>query len=70
MAVVERAGGNASSVVKVTVFLADMADFAAVNEVYGRFFGEPYPARACVAVRQLPRDGRVEIEAVAVMEEE
>jgi 2-iminobutanoate/2-iminopropanoate deaminase len=51
--------------VKTTVFLTDLADFAAVNEVYGRFFEEPYPARSTVQVAALPRGARVEIELVA-----
>ena len=54
------------SVVKTTVFLVDMADFAAMNEVYARWFSGDYPARSCVAVRALPKGARVEIEAVAV----
>lgn len=61
--------GNASfqDVVKTTVFLADMADFAAMNEVYGRFFPDPKPARSTVAVRSLPKDARVEIEVWAFL---
>jgi len=53
-------------VVKTTVFLADMDDFTAMNEVYGRFFGENPPARATVQAARLPRDARVEIEAIAI----
>jgi len=53
-------------VVKTTVFLKDMNDFAAVNEVYGSFFSEPYPARSAVEVARLPKDGLVEIEVIAV----
>lgn len=68
-AVLEAAGSSLSQVVKTTVFLADMKEFAAMNEVYGRFFtGEP-PARATVAAAGLPRDARVEIEAVALLVE-
>jgi 2-iminobutanoate/2-iminopropanoate deaminase len=52
-------------VVKTTVYLADMKDFPAVNEVYGAHFKEPYPARACVQVAALPKGARVEIDAVA-----
>ncbi|MDE2482836.1 MAG: RidA family protein [bacterium] len=52
-------------VVKTTIFLVDMADFAAVNEVYARYFGESKPARSTVAVAGLPRGARVEIEAIA-----
>jgi len=61
--------GNATfqDVVKTTVFLADMADFAAMNEMYGRFFPDPKPARSTVAVNTLPRDARVEIEVWAFL---
>ena len=58
-------GGTLSNVVKTTVFLADMGDFAAMNEVYARHFGDHRPARAAVAVRTLPKNVSVEIEAVA-----
>jgi 2-iminobutanoate/2-iminopropanoate deaminase len=61
------AGCGMDDVVKTTVFLADMADFAAMNEVYGRFFADPKPARSTVAVRGLPRDARVEIEVWAIL---
>jgi 2-iminobutanoate/2-iminopropanoate deaminase len=61
-----RAGGlDFSAVVRTTVFLSDMNDFAAMNEVYGGFFAEPYPARATVQVARLPRDARVEIDVIA-----
>ena len=66
-AVLEAAGGGLGSVVKTTVFLADMADFAAVNEIYATYFSQPYPARATVQVARLPRDVRVEIDAIAVL---
>ena len=56
-----------NQVVKTTVFLADMDDFTAMNEVYGRFFSEEPPARATVQAARLPRDARVEIEAIAVV---
>lgn len=59
------AGLGFSSVVRTTVFLADMNDFAAMNDVYGTYFGQPYPARATVQVSRLPRDARVEIDAIA-----
>jgi 2-iminobutanoate/2-iminopropanoate deaminase len=60
------AGGAAfDSVLKTTIFLADMADFADVNEVYARFFGDHRPARATVAVKTLPKNGLVEIDAIA-----
>jgi 2-iminobutanoate/2-iminopropanoate deaminase len=65
-AVLEAAGCNLGQVVKTTVFLADMGEFAAMNEVYGRFFGDLPPARATVAAAGLPRNARVEIEAVAL----
>ncbi|MBX6364781.1 MAG: RidA family protein [Gemmatimonadetes bacterium] len=65
-AVLESAGASLSSVVKTTVFLADMNDFAAMNEVYGRYFGDHRPARSTVQAARLPRDVKVEIEAVAV----
>ena len=61
-----KAGGlDFSAVVRTTVFLSDMNDFAAMNEVYGGFFEEPYPARATVQVARLPRDARVEIDVIA-----
>lgn len=64
-AVLQAAGASMKSVVKCTVFLADMGDFAAVNEVYARHFDEPYPARSAVQVAALPKGARVEIEAIA-----
>ncbi|MBS1795913.1 MAG: RidA family protein [Acidobacteria bacterium] len=66
-AVLEAAGSSLNNVVKTTVFLADMADFAAMNEVYARYFSENKPARATVQAARLPRDARVEIECVAVV---
>lgn len=54
-----------SHVVKTTVFLADMADFAAMNEVYAQFFEAPFPARSAVAIKTLPKNARVEIECIA-----
>lgn len=66
-AVLQAAGGSLAAVVKTTVFLVDMADFAAMNEVYAAAFAEPYPARSTVAVAGLPRGARVEIEAIAVL---
>jgi 2-iminobutanoate/2-iminopropanoate deaminase len=63
-----RAGGtDVSQVVKTTVFLVDMADFALMNEVYAEFFGDHRPARSTVAVASLPRGARVEIEAIAAL---
>ena len=66
-AVLEAAGSSMDKVVKCLVFLRDMADFAAVNEVYAEFFKQPCPARSCVAVAGLPKDGLVEIECVAAV---
>jgi 2-iminobutanoate/2-iminopropanoate deaminase len=66
-AVFEAAGVSLKQVVKTTVFLADMNDFAAMNEVYGRFFDGYPPARATVQAARLPRDAKVEIEAIAVL---
>ncbi len=64
-AILAAAGSSFSKVVKTTVFLSDMDDYAAVNEVYARYFREPYPARSAVEVARLPRGVRLEIEAVA-----
>ena len=68
-AVLEAAGSGLNKVVKTTVFLADMQEFAQMNEVYAKFFTEAPPARATVAAAGLPRDARVEIEAVALLSE-
>ena len=65
-AVLEAAGSSYDSVVKATVFLQDMNDFAKMNAVYGEFFKPPHPARAAVQVVRLPRDVKVEIEVVAL----
>ena len=64
--ILKEAGLGFADVVKATVFLADIADFAAMNEVYGEFFKAPCPARAAFQVAALPKNARVEIEAVAV----
>lgn len=64
-AILEEAGLTMSDVVKTTVFLADMNDFADMNSVYAEFFCEPYPARSAVAVKTLPKNAMVEIEVVA-----
>jgi 2-iminobutanoate/2-iminopropanoate deaminase len=64
--VLEAAGSSLGRVVKTTVFLADMNDFAAMNEVYGGFFAEDPPARSTVEAARLPRDARVEIDVVAL----
>ena len=68
-AVLEAAGSGLDQVVKTTVFLADMKEFSGMNEVYATYFTEPPPARATVAAAGLPRDARVEIEAVALVSE-
>ena len=67
-AVLQEAGLTMASVVKTTVFMADMADFAEMNSVYAEFFTEPYPARSAVAVKTLPKNALVEIEVVAEKE--
>lgn len=64
-AILAQAGLDRSAVVKTTVFLKDMNDFAAMNEVYAQFFQEPFPARSAVQVGRLPKDAKVEIEAIA-----
>jgi len=64
-AVLDAAGSSLGKVVKTTVFLADMGDFVAMNEVYSQFFNENKPARATVQAARLPRDARVEIECIA-----
>jgi len=68
-AVLAAAGTGMDAIAKATVYLTDMADFAAVNAVYAEFFAAPFPARACVAVAALPKGGRVEVEAIAVLPE-
>ncbi len=65
-AVIVAAGASLTDVVKTTIYVKSMDDFAAVNEVYGSFFVEPYPARATVEVARLPKDVLVEIDAVAI----
>ncbi len=67
-AVLAAAGSSMAAVVKTTVYLADMNDFAAMNEVYARFFPAPPPARSTVQAARLPRDARVEIDVIAVKE--
>lgn len=63
--ILEQAGTPMSNVIKTTVFLNDMNDFAAMNEVYAEFFQQPYPARSAVAVEKLPKAALVEIEVIA-----
>ena len=67
-AILEEAGLSMRNVVKTTVFMADMNDFADMNSVYAEFFTEPYPARSAVAVKTLPKGALVEIEVVAAIE--
>ena len=67
-AILEEVGLSMSNVVKTTVFMADMGDFAEMNSVYAEFFSEPYPARSAVAVKTLPKGALVEIEVVAAKE--
>ena len=67
-AILEAAGASFDQVVRTTVYLADMNDFAAMNEVYGTYFSSPAPARATVQAARLPRDARVEIDVIAVLE--
>jgi 2-iminobutanoate/2-iminopropanoate deaminase len=64
-ALLEAGNRSFTDVVRTTIFLADMNDFATVNEVYGQYFSEPYPARATVQVARLPKDARVEIDVIA-----
>ncbi|MBY0124465.1 2-iminobutanoate/2-iminopropanoate deaminase [Bacillus sp. S/N-304-OC-R1] len=66
-AVLEEAGASLETVVKATVFIKNMDDFAAINEVYGEYFNSHKPARSCVEVARLPKDALVEIEAVALV---
>ena len=65
--ILAEAGATFADVVKTTVFIKDMNDFADINEVYASYFGENKPARACVEVARLPRDVKVEIEVIAVL---
>lgn len=66
-AVLAEAGATFSNVVKTTVFIVDMADFGDVNEVYAEYFGDHKPARSCVAVKELPKGAKVEIEVLVVL---
>lgn len=66
-AVLAEAGASLDTVVKATVFIADMEEFAAVNDVYSHYFGDHKPARSCVEVSRLPKDVKVEIEVVALV---
>ena len=64
-AILEAAGLTFENVIKATVFIKNMDDFAAINEVYAQYFSSPYPARSCVEVARLPRDVKVEVEVIA-----
>ncbi|MBI4515110.1 MAG: RidA family protein [Deltaproteobacteria bacterium] len=66
-AVLQAAGGSLADVVRTTIYLVDLSDFARVNEVYAAHFRQPYPARATVGVASLPRGARVEIDAIALL---
>lgn len=65
-AVLKEAGSSLEQVIKATVFISDMNEFAAINEVYGHYFGDHKPARSCVEVARLPKDAKVEIEVIAL----
>ncbi len=64
---IQDAGGSMENVIKTTVFIKEMDDFGAINEVYAKFFPEPFPARSCVEVARLPKDVMLEIEAIVDM---
>lgn len=64
-AILEEAGLTLANVVKTTVYLADMGDFAAMNEIYSQFFSQPFPARSAVAIKALPKGALVEVEVIA-----
>lgn len=66
--ILKAGGADYSMVVRTTIFLTDLSDFAAVNEIYATYFSSPYPARATVQVARLPKEVRVEIDAIAVLE--
>lgn len=61
---IEASGASIDNVIKTTVFIKDMNDFATINEVYAKFFTEPYPARSCVEVARLPKDVLLEVETI------
>ena len=66
-AVCEAAGGSLQDMVKVNIFLTDLANFATVNQIMAQYFNEPYPARAAIGVNQLPRDAQIEIDGIMVL---
>lgn len=65
--VLKEAGADMDKVIKTTVFIKDMNDFAAINEIYAQYFTDNYPSRACVQVARLPKDVGIEVEAIAVL---
>jgi reactive intermediate/imine deaminase len=67
-AVCEAAGGSLADIAKLNIFLTDLGNFATVNEVMGRYFQQPYPARAAIGVAALPRDAQVEMDGILVLE--
>jgi len=67
-AILEAGGSSMASVIKTVIFLKDMNDFSTVNEIYGRYFSSSYPARSCVAVESLPKGAKIEVEAVALID--
>lgn len=64
--VLEASGSGLSKVLKTTVYIKDMNDFSKINEIYAKYFSDPFPARSCVEVARLPKDVLIEIEAIAV----
>ncbi len=66
-AILEEAGATLRDIVKVNIYIVDMDNFSSINEVYEEYFNEHKPARSCVEVSQLPKDGNIEIEAIAVL---
>ena len=67
-AILEAGGGSLAKVVRATVYLADIADFAAMNEVYATFFAPPYPARSTIQAARLPKDARIEVDVIAYLD--
>lgn len=67
--ILEEAGTGMDNILKCTLFIKDMNDFSLINEAYQEFFNEPYPARSCVEVARLPKDVKIEIEAIAVIKD-
>lgn len=66
-AVIEAAGGDLKDIVKLNIYLTDLANFPLVNEVMAQYFSEPYPARAAIGINQLPKDSQIEADAIAVI---